>query len=85
MYKTRLELEIGIVVDVYAQWLTLYVKSNIKSLPDNGAKIYCDVTVAQINYPSINKQDTIKQERGRSHEEGLVQIFMLYNMQLEGF
>jgi len=31
----------------------------------------CDVAVAQINYPSFkhNTQDSIKQARGRSHEE----------------
>jgi hypothetical protein len=42
----------------------------------------CDVAVAQINYPSFkhNTQDSIVQARGRSHEEGLVQIFMLYVM-----
>jgi len=45
----------------------------------------CDVAVAQINYISLNKQDSIEQTNGRSHEEGLVQIFMLYDMQLEGF
>ena len=47
----------------------------------------CDVAVAQINYPSFkhNTQDNIEQARGRSHEEDLVQIFMLYVMQLGGF
>jgi len=45
---------------------------------------YCNVTVAQINYPSLNKQDSIEQARSRSHEEVLVQIFMLYDMQLGG-
>ena len=47
----------------------------------------CDVAVAQINYPSLkhNTQDSIEQARGRSHEENLVQIFMLYVMQLKGF
>jgi hypothetical protein len=37
----------------------------------------CDVAVAQINYPILNKQDSIEQVRGRSHEKGLIQIFML--------
>ena len=37
-----------------------------------------------INYPSLNKQDSIEQVRGRSHEEGLVQIFILHDMQLWG-
>jgi hypothetical protein len=48
---------------------------------------YCDVVVAQINYPSLkhNTQDSIKQVRGRSHDEDLVQIFMLYVMQLRDF
>ena len=47
----------------------------------------CDVVVAQINYPSLKqiKQDSIKQARGRSHEDNLVQIFMLYVMQLGGW
>ena len=48
---------------------------------------YCDVTVAQINYPNFkhNTQDSIKQARGRSHEEGSSQIFMLDAMQFGGF
>jgi hypothetical protein len=37
----------------------------------------CDVAVTQNNYPSLNKQDSIEQARGWSHEEVLVQIFML--------
>jgi len=43
--------------------------------------------VAQINYPSFkhNTQNSIEQVRGRSHKEDLVQIFMLYVMQLGGF
>jgi hypothetical protein len=43
---------------------------------------YCDVAVAQINYPSFkyNTQDSIEQARGRSHEEVSSQIFMLYVM-----
>ena len=45
----------------------------------------CDVVVVQINYPSLNKQDSIEQARGSSYNEGLVQIFMLYDMQLESF
>jgi len=45
----------------------------------------CDVAVVQINNHSLNKQDSIEQVRGRSHEEGLFQIFMLYDMQLGGF
>ena len=46
----------------------------------------CDVTVAQINYPSLKqiKQDTIEQARGRSQEDDLVHIFVLYAMQLGG-
>jgi len=40
--------------------------------------------VTQINYPSLNKQDSIEQAMGRFHEEGLVQIFMLYDMQWGG-
>jgi hypothetical protein len=47
---------------------------------------YYDVAVAQINYPNLkhNTQDNIEQARGRSHEEGSSQIFMLYDMQLGG-
>jgi hypothetical protein len=50
-------------------------------------KACCDIAVAQINYPNLkhNTQDSIEQARGRSHEEDLVQIFMLYVMQLGGF
>ena len=44
----------------------------------------CDVAVAQINYPILNKQDSIEQVRDQSHKEVLVQIFMLYDMQLGG-
>jgi len=46
----------------------------------------CDVAVTQINYPSLkhNTQDSIEQARGRSHEEGSSQIFMLDDMQFEG-
>jgi len=46
----------------------------------------CDVTVAQINYPSFkhNIQDSIEQARGRSHEEDSSQIFMLDDMQFGG-
>jgi hypothetical protein len=45
---------------------------------------YCDVVVTQINYPNLNKQDSIEQARSRSHEEGLVQIFMLDDIKFEG-
>ena len=47
---------------------------------------YCDVVVTQINYPSFkhNTQDSIEQARGRSHEEGLVQIFMLDDIKFGG-
>jgi len=44
----------------------------------------CNVAVTKINYPSLNKQDSIEQARGRSHKEGLVQIFILYDIQLGG-
>jgi len=46
----------------------------------------CDVVVAQINYPSLkhNIQNSIEQARGRSHEEGSSQIFMLDDMQFRG-
>jgi hypothetical protein len=47
----------------------------------------CDVAVVQINYHSFkyNTQDSIEQARGRSHEEGSSQIFMLDDMQFRGF
>jgi hypothetical protein len=48
-------------------------------------KICCDIAVIQINYLSLSKQDSIDQARGKFHEEGLVQIFMLYDMQWGGF
>jgi hypothetical protein len=32
----------------------------------------CDVVVTQINYTSLNKQDSIEQARGRSHKKVLV-------------
>jgi len=44
----------------------------------------CDVAVAQINYPNLNKQDSIEQVRGQSHEKILVQIFILYDVHLGG-
>jgi hypothetical protein len=52
-----------------------------------GKGFCCDVAVAQINYPSLkhNTQDSIEKARGRSHEKDLVQIFILYVMQLGGF
>ena len=40
----------------------------------------CDVAVTQIIYPSLNKQDSIKQVRGQSYKEYLVQIFLLDDM-----
>jgi hypothetical protein len=52
-----------------------------------GKGFCCDVAVSQINYPSLkhNTQYSIEQARGRSHEEGSSQIFILYVMQLGGF
>jgi len=42
--------------------------------------------VSLINYPCFkhNTQDSIEQARGRSHEEGSSQIFMLGDMQFGG-
>jgi hypothetical protein len=47
---------------------------------------FCDIVVAQINYLNLknNTQDSIEQARGRSHEEGSIQFFMLDDMQFEG-
>jgi hypothetical protein len=53
-------------------------------LCQNFGRNCCDIAFAQINYPSLNKEDSIEKARGRSHEEVLVQIFMLYDMQLGG-
>jgi hypothetical protein len=51
----------------------LPVRNPSKSLNQiqNHIKECCNVAVAQINYPSFkhNTQDSIKQARGRSHEE----------------
>jgi len=46
----------------------------------------CDVAVTQINYLSLkhNTQDSTEQARGRFHEEGSSQIFMLDDMQFGG-
>ena len=42
--------------------------------------------VAQINYLNLkhNTQDSIEQARGRSHEEGSSEIFMLDDIQFGG-
>ena len=45
----------------------------------------CKVAATQINYPKLNKQDSIEQARGWSHEEDSSQIFMLDDMQFGGF
>jgi hypothetical protein len=37
----------------------------------------CDVAVVQIIYPSLNKQDSIEQVRGWSHEEGFEVIYAM--------
>jgi len=51
-----------------------------------GIAVCCDVAVAQINYPNLkhNTQDNIEQARGRSHEEGTSQIFILDDIQFWG-
>ena len=46
---------------------------------------YFNVTVTQINYFNLNKQNSIEEIRGRSHEKGLIQVFMLDDMKLKGF
>ena len=58
----------------------------LQQTSDNPCCHCCDVAVAQINYPSLkhNIQDSIEQARGRSHEEGSSQIFMLDDMQFWG-
>jgi hypothetical protein len=57
-----------------------------KIFPTTFSGFCCDITVAQINYPSFkhNTQDSIEQARGRSHLEDSSQIFMLDDMQFEG-
>jgi hypothetical protein len=47
-----------------------------------GYVVCCDVMITQINYPCLNKQDSIEQVRGQSHEEGLVRFFILNDMKL---
>jgi hypothetical protein len=63
----------------------MVVNSRVREISQS--KICCDVTVAQFNYPSFkhNTQDSLEQARGRSHEEDSSQIFMLDDMQFEGF
>ena len=53
---------------------------------ENWSSNYCDVVVAQINYPIFkhNTQDSIEQARGRSHEKDSSQIFILDDMQFGG-
>ena len=43
----------------------------INEIIKKAVKCY-DVTVIQINYPSLNKQTSLEQPRVRFHEEGLV-------------
>ena len=67
------------------QKLQLHVGESSATMDTQGAQnddLCCVVVVTQINYPNLNKQDSRKQVRGQSHEEGLVQIFMLDDMQL---
>jgi len=45
-------------------------------------RICCDVAVTQINYPNLNKQDSIEQIRGWSHKENLVQVFIQDDLEL---
>jgi hypothetical protein len=44
-----------------------------------------NVAITQINYPILNKQDSIEQEGGQSHKEDIVQVFMLDDLKLGGF
>jgi len=67
----------------------LYRKCKNKMFLHPGAvtmHLCCDVAVTKINYPSFkyNTEDNIEQARGRSHEEGSSQTFMLDDMQLGG-
>jgi len=47
--------------------------------------VCCDVTVTQINYSNLNKQDSKEQVNGLYQEEDLVQVFMLDDLKLGGF
>jgi hypothetical protein len=38
----------------------------------NNLTQYCDIAVTQINYLTLNKQDSIEQANSQSHKEGLV-------------
>jgi hypothetical protein len=44
----------------------------------------CNVAVTQVNYPNLNKQDSIEQARGRFHEKDLIQVFTLDDSKLRG-
>ena len=70
--------------DLQAMFASLARKVEALELKKSGQ--CCDVAVAQIPYPSFkhNTQDNIEQARGRSHEEGSSQIFMLDYMQFRG-
>jgi len=68
--------------DVY-KVVVLYIKGVELRVDLMPLELCCDVAVTQFNYPNLkhNTQDSIEQARGWSHEEGLSEIFMLYDMQ----
>ena len=58
-------------------WQQFYLNALIKL-----RVFYFDVMVKQINYPDLNKQDSIEQVRGWSHKKDLVQVFILSDPKL---
>ena len=71
--------------DVY-KVVVLYIEGVELRVDLMPLELCCDVAVTQINYPNLkhNTQDSIEQVRGWSHEEGLSEIFMPYDMQFGG-
>ena len=66
--------------------IVLYLIDFVEFITDNFRGVCCNFAIAQINYPRFkhNTQDSIEQARGRFHEEGSSQIFMLDDMQFGG-
>jgi hypothetical protein len=62
-------------------FVLLYLSDLVSNLAHD---VCCDVAITQINYPSLNKQYSIEQAKGWSQKKVLVQIFMLYDMQVGG-
>ena len=63
MMNMKEDIYIYVYIYIYIYIYRSWTKSLCKNCQD---KLYCDVTVAQINYPSLkhNTQDSIEQARG---------------------